>query len=184
MNQTSPLDKKNNQEISSSPSESEKEDLDKRPESERPGIERVEKEKAIEEERTPERKIRVEKRREGEIPKPAPPLVSAKPLSAVKSKTYQEIENILAENLWNVYQNMDEVHKRIFKQQGEEVASKIEKLISEIKIKVKEIFRLIKEWLEIIPKVNKFFLEQEAKIKTDKIVAIARQKKGEKDFKY
>jgi hypothetical protein len=29
--------------------------------------------------------------------------------------------------------------------------------------------KLIREWLLIIPGVNKYFLEQEAKIKTDKI---------------
>jgi hypothetical protein len=40
------------------------------------------------------------------------------------------------------------------------------------KFKVKAIVDLIKKWLAIIPGVNKFFLEQEAKIKTDQIIAL------------
>jgi len=35
------------------------------------------------------------------------------------------------------------------------------------------IMELVLEWLRMIPKVNKYFLEQEAKIKTDRIVKYA-----------
>jgi len=35
------------------------------------------------------------------------------------------------------------------------------------------IMELVYEWLRMIPKVNKFFLEQEAKIKTDKLLKYA-----------
>ena len=37
----------------------------------------------------------------------------------------------------------------------------------------RKILKLIRSWLKLIPGVNKFFLEQEAKIKTDKIVDLA-----------
>ena len=39
-------------------------------------------------------------------------------------------------------------------------------------IQMKKILKLIREWLLIIPGVNKFFLEQEAKIKAEKIQQI------------
>ena len=35
------------------------------------------------------------------------------------------------------------------------------------------VMELVYEWLRMIPKINKYFLEQEAKIKTDKIVKYA-----------
>ena len=42
--------------------------------------------------------------------------------------------------------------------------------MQQTKIQVKKIFILIISWLKIIPGVNKFFLEQEAKIKADRIL--------------
>jgi hypothetical protein len=42
---------------------------------------------------------------------------------------------------------------------------------------VKKILALIRDWLKLIPGVNRFFLEQEAKIKTDKILLAAEEKK-------
>ena len=44
------------------------------------------------------------------------------------------------------------------------------------KLKVKKVVNLIKKWLTMIPGVNKFFLEQEAKIKTDEIVKLKEDK--------
>ena len=40
------------------------------------------------------------------------------------------------------------------------------------KVKVKKILKLILEWLRILPGINRFFLEQEAKIKTDRIIQL------------
>ena len=62
-----------------------------------------------------------------------------------------------------------------FKIKGEETAGKIRELLKSTHIKVKKIFRLIYEWLRLLPGVNKFFLEQEAKIKTDNIVLIQKE---------
>lgn len=59
-----------------------------------------------------------------------------------------------------------------FRVKGEETTKKINELLGQTKIKVKKIINLIKAWLKIIPGVNKFFLEQETKLKTDKILKI------------
>jgi hypothetical protein len=53
---------------------------------------------------------------------------------------------------------------------GEETVEKINSLLDKTKIKIGKIINLIKKWLKIIPGINQFFLEQEAKIKTDKII--------------
>ena len=59
-----------------------------------------------------------------------------------------------------------------FKKAGEETVAQIDVLLSETKLRINKIIDLIKKWLKMIPGVNKFFLEQEAKIKTDKIIKI------------
>lgn len=93
-------------------------------------------------------------------------------LGSAKSETLVKIENILEEDLADVYFKLEPKVKEKFKKQGEETSAKIEKLLLETKVQTKKIFKLILEWLKIIPGVNKFFIRQEAKIKTDRIIKI------------
>ncbi|MCK4744766.1 hypothetical protein KAS41_01770 [Candidatus Parcubacteria bacterium] len=83
-----------------------------------------------------------------------------------------KIESILSEGLEEIYVNLSARKQLEFKKKGEETAAKIFFILKKTKVKVKKIIKLIKEWLKTIPGVNKFFLEQEAKIKTDKIIDI------------
>ena len=71
-----------------------------------------------------------------------------------------------------VYFRLEPKLQQQFKVKGEETASQIEKLLTQTKVKAKDIFRLIIGWLKIIPGVNKFFIRQEAKIKTNKILEL------------
>ena len=57
----------------------------------------------------------------------------------------------------------------IFKKKGEEASIEISKMVRNLQLNVKRALQLIRDWLLTVPKVNKFFLEQEAKIKVDKI---------------
>lgn len=122
----------------------------------------------------------------GETPTAKPPAVhltfaKKKPEVVLeKSETLKEIENILVGGLEPVYQSLPEAMREQFKKKGEKTASKIEKIISQAKIAVNKILGLIKNWLKIIPGVNKFFLEQESKIKTDKILALAERRRRQK----
>jgi hypothetical protein len=84
----------------------------------------------------------------------------------------KQIDNILAEGLNDVFLEMDPKQQRIFKEEGEKTASKINIILSSAKIKIKNIIDLIKNWLKLIPKINPHFLEQEAKIKADKIIKL------------
>lgn len=92
-----------------------------------------------------------------------------------KSEQRIEIEHILAEGLEDFYKTMPENRKKEFKVKGEETAGRIEKLLMKSKVKVKKIVSLIKSWLKMIPGVNKYFLEQESKIKADKIIESKKQ---------
>lgn len=98
------------------------------------------------------------------------PPISAPPTT--KGKVRVAIEEVLQEDLKDVYAKMPADKKKIFRQKGEETASKIEILVKKTKINAAKILDLIKRWLGVIPGVNKFFLEQEAKIKADKILQL------------
>ncbi len=82
----------------------------------------------------------------------------------------KQVEDILAEDLEGIYQQMPPDRQAAFKAKGEEVARKIVSILHSAKIRIKDILELIRGWLKLIPGVNKFFLEQEAKIKADKIL--------------
>lgn len=113
-------------------------------------------------------------------PKEKPPQITVTPVvkpvvvsqPETKSQTYLEIEKVLEEGLDDLYIKMAPENQKVFKLEGEKTASKIEELLKKTKVKIKEIIKLIHNWLKLIPGVNHFFLEQEAKIKSDKILKI------------
>lgn len=106
-----------------------------------------------------------------------PPPVPSPPLRPRKSETLVKVEKILEEDLEEFYSSMPPEQQRLFKEKGEETASKIEQMIKAGRAIAGKILKLIREWLKLIPGVNRFFLEQEAKIKTDKIMLMAERKK-------
>jgi len=81
-----------------------------------------------------------------------------------------EIDRILSNGLEEMYMGMTPEKQQEFKEVGEETTRTINLMLSETKIKVRKIIDLIRDWLSLIPGVNKFFLEQETKIRTDKIL--------------
>lgn len=98
-------------------------------------------------------------------------------LAASQAQSYQKkraaaIDNILADGLNEVFLKMNPKQQSEFKKKGEETVAKINELLGQTKIKVNKIIDLIRAWLKLIPGVNKFFLEQEAKIKADQIIKV------------
>lgn len=87
----------------------------------------------------------------------------------------KKIEGILSDNLAEAYQGLTPEQQLKFKTVGEKTAVQINSLLSETKLQVNKIINLIKFWLSYLPGINKFFLEKEAKIKTDAIIQL---KKG------
>ncbi len=90
----------------------------------------------------------------------------------VRDEITIKVENILEEGLKDVFKELSPVERQKFKIQGEETAFKIRDLLKSTHLKVKNIFQLILEWLKMLPGINRFFLEQEAKIKADKIITL------------
>ncbi len=87
-------------------------------------------------------------------------------------KRQKEIDKILSEGLDEVFLSMDSKQQKEFTEEGEKTVKKINNLLDSTKIKLSKIISLIKDWLKKIPKVNRYFLEQEAKIKADKIIKL------------
>ncbi|MEK7452437.1 MAG: hypothetical protein AAB664_03790 [Patescibacteria group bacterium] len=102
----------------------------------------------------------------------------------VKNKFEAEIEEVLQADLTDLYLSMAPEARKAFKQKGEETVSLIHVLVREAHINTKKILQLIRSWLQMIPGVNRFFLEQEAKIKTDKVLFVTEEEKrrGSKDL--
>ncbi|MFH1564287.1 MAG: hypothetical protein ABIC82_00320 [bacterium] len=100
----------------------------------------------------------------------------SQPLTEDDQFEVKNIESILQEGLEEIYKTMDPVSQAQFKAQGEDTAKAINILLCKTKVKIKEIVDLIIKWLKLIPAVNKFFIEQEAKIKADKLMAQKREK--------
>ena len=92
-----------------------------------------------------------------------------RPLAAGKQQI-KEIKSILSEDISKIFFNLSETQKQKIRLEGEVVAKQISGLLNQLKVQAKKIADLIRCWLILIPGINKFFLEQEVKIKTDKLL--------------
>jgi len=82
----------------------------------------------------------------------------------------KKIEKILENEMDSIYLGLNDIKKKEFKVVGEQTAKQINTLIETGKATAKKVIELIKKWLSVVPGINKFFLEQEAKIKADEIL--------------
>ncbi|MFA5070016.1 MAG: hypothetical protein WC528_01935 [Patescibacteria group bacterium] len=152
----------------------------------------VKKETEVFPEKSVERAVEVRTEKEAAKKEEQPPAIIEKeaagqPSSSVgvtapkvaKTPVIREIEGIMEEDLAEIYNRLDEKQKIVFKVEGEKTATKIGELLQSVKTKARQILELIKRWLKVIPGYNRFFLEQEAKIKTDKILRLKdKEQKG------
>lgn len=111
------------------------------------------------------------------------PAAPAKPVPAKKSPARQQIEEILQEDIREIYQTMNADEQKRFRQKGIEVSEKIEELVVSFKAKAGRILNLIKSWLFLIPRANKFYLEQESKKKTEEIMKLAAEVRNREKHK-
>lgn len=102
----------------------------------------------------------------------AVPATTIASVSSNYSKQIEMIENIMSDGLDQEFLKMSPAEQKHFKEEGEKTATKIKQLLDSAKISLEKIITLIRRWLILIPHVNKFFSEQESKIKADKIIKI------------
>lgn len=98
-------------------------------------------------------------------------------LTPAEQPLLKEVESILEEDLGEVYHKMSPAAQAAFRQSGEETASRIIVLLRTVRHHTTRVYRLIAHWLKQIPGVNRFFLVQEAKLKTDKIIELEQERR-------
>jgi len=96
----------------------------------------------------------------------------------IRDELTTQIEKVMEDGLGDTYDSLSVIQKQQFKIKGEETVFEIRNLMQKTKLKMKTILRLLFGWLKIIPGVNHFFLEQEAKIKADQIFRIHQRNQG------
>lgn len=99
--------------------------------------------------------------------------VSSQATTDPRAKMLKDVEGILSDGLGEVYKALPKDRQLVFRQKGEEIANKITDMIIYGKAKAKEVWKLVMEWLGSLPGINKYFLEQEMKIKTDRVMMFA-----------
>ncbi|MFA5954407.1 MAG: hypothetical protein WC817_02640 [Patescibacteria group bacterium] len=96
--------------------------------------------------------------------------------SSTKSQSLQQIEDILSEDLGEVYASLSPKEQFIIKTKGEQTAEKIREVLRQATLQFRTLFKLILSWLRVIPGVARPFVEQEAKIKADKLLRLRSKK--------
>lgn len=94
----------------------------------------------------------------------------AQNLSTPLDPVTAEIRQVMSQDLQDIYAGMDPATQKTFKEEGRKAADQIKEILLSGKVQARKIFKLLFDWLKIIPGVNKFFIKQEAKIKTDRLI--------------
>ncbi|MCK9361609.1 hypothetical protein M0Q28_05325 [Patescibacteria group bacterium] len=96
-----------------------------------------------------------------------------------KDEITVEVEKILEYGLGDYIPDMPEEARQRFLKKGGEVAAQLSTMVHTLNVQVTLVVTLIKEWLLTIPGVNRYYIEQESKIKTDQIVELANVRRNE-----
>jgi hypothetical protein len=121
---------------------------------------------------------RVANGQEGNVAPPPGSIMSVSRDRAALEQRNKQIEAILSEGLENLYLAMNADNQTKFKQAGEQASHSIAELMDKGTCTLKKVVEIIRGWLTLIPGVNRFFLEQEAKIRADKIISIQKRDYG------
>ena len=119
---------------------------------------------------------------QSDAPVPAPSVSlpdTPEPVIDAAAEHLKRIEDVLAEDLGELYVQLPDELKPSFKAKGEEVARTIQTWMSEAKLVAGKVLDLIRGWLKMAPGLSKLYLEQESKIKTDQIMRMAEE--GQED---
>lgn len=114
----------------------------------------------------------------------AAPIIPDLPHAAEVQKTplREDIEVALADGLESAYAALSPDDQAKFRQVGEALAGMLETMLARGEIDLRKTHRRILDWLKLLPARGKFFayfLIQEAKVKTDAILALARRARGQ-----
>lgn len=113
----------------------------------------------------------------GETQVAAAYVTMAPPSQISKDPVLQRVEQIMEADMKDTYMSLPPAAKARFKKQGEAAAEKIRAMLASAKVNAHKVLKILVSWLRTIPHVNRFFLEQEAKLKTDRIMQYAEKER-------
>ncbi len=93
--------------------------------------------------------------------------------ATAKDKVTIEVEKLLEKNLGSTFALLPDNVKPFFKTHGEKIAQTVVGMINNKSFDGGVVMEMVEDWLKLIPKSNSFYLEQEAKLKTDSLVKYA-----------
>lgn len=108
-------------------------------------------------------------------PVPTAPVAPAAPapvVASTKEPVVRAVEAVLEEDLGEAFHKMTPEMQAKFRKEGERITGIIVGMLRNAKVNARLVLGMIAHWLKMIPGVNHFFLTQEAKIKTDKILKL------------
>lgn len=107
----------------------------------------------------------------------------AAPQARPKTEARTKLEGIMTTGLADMYRTMTPQEQAAFRKRSMETATALEEMMTNFKATARKVAKLIHGWLSSIPRVNRFFLEQETKLKTDEIMALQRDLKKKSKIK-
>ncbi len=116
-----------------------------------------------------------------EAPQPVAAPAAAPVLPVSKDPVTLGVEAVLEEGIIDAYRTMPAAAKVRFRKEGERVTVLLAEMVRSLKVNASKALSLISGWLKLIPGVNKYFLIQESKLKTDHVMRLAeeeRKKRG------
>lgn len=118
-------------------------------------------------------------------PKPAEPALQVAVAQDVPVKEISrdplliEVEGKLADGLWDAYKSMSPGVRAKFKAEGERIAHVAREGVASGKIAAESLLTMIIDWLKMIPHVDRWFLMQDAKLKTDALIRMSKEQDQE-----
>jgi hypothetical protein len=98
---------------------------------------------------------------------------------ANKSQDVIVVEGIMSEGLEEQFKALSPQEQAAFKQAGEQAAQEVATLLDQAKVQFKKILEVLRKWLGMLPRTNKYHLEQESKIKLDKLLKYKNEQEGQ-----
>ncbi len=84
----------------------------------------------------------------------------------------KKVESVLSEGLADIYNALPADVQPAFRAAGEEAARQIYELLKAVTVEISKVITVMRHWLRLIPGVSGDYLEQEVKIKTDKLLRL------------
>lgn len=94
---------------------------------------------------------------------------------ATANQTEQRLRHILSEDMAELMADLPADQKKEVQIEGLKTVDKLQLLLRQAHLKVKQIWELVWSWLKRFSGVNRFFLEQEVKKKTEEVLELRKE---------